>query len=112
MAQDDLHVVMYKILAYLYSCLKSGEEPKREHYWNDGDVLDIPYAYWAQIMRDMDERGYIRGFVFIDEWGGGTIVKAANPGITMEGVEFLQENSLMQKALRFLKETKSALPFI
>lgn len=112
MANDDMHVIMYKILAYLYWCMKRGEEPQFEHYSNDGDVLDIPYAYWAQIMKDMDARGYIDGFVFVGEWGGGTIVKPVTPRITMEGVDFLQENSRMRKVLKFLKDTKSALPFI
>ena len=27
MASDDMHVVMYKILKYLYECLKKGVEP-------------------------------------------------------------------------------------
>lgn len=32
MAHDDLHVVMYKILAYLYSCMKSGEKPVEKQF--------------------------------------------------------------------------------
>lgn len=45
MAQDDMHVVMYKILAYLYSCMKEGMKPQLRHYAHDGDVLSIPYGY-------------------------------------------------------------------
>lgn len=51
-------------------------ELEKKHYSHDGDVLSIPYSYWAGIIRE------------------------------------LQENGLMQKALRFLKDAKSALPFI
>ena len=36
MAQDDMFVVMYKILAYLYSCMKSGEEPRMSMLAHDG----------------------------------------------------------------------------
>lgn len=32
--------------------------------------------------------------------------------MTLEGVEFLQDNSMMRRALKFLRETKSALPFV
>ena len=27
MAQNDMYVVMYKIIAYLYDCMKKGAEP-------------------------------------------------------------------------------------
>ena len=30
----------------------------------------------------------------------------------MAGVEFLSENSMMRKALKFLQDAKSALPFV
>ena len=112
MAQDDMHVVMYKILAYLYSCMKAGDKPIERHYSHDGDVLCIPYAYWAAIMAELVENGYVKGVVVARTWGGDVVAKPTEPAITMKGVEFLQENSMMRKALGFLKETKSALPFI
>lgn len=112
MAQDDMHVVMYKILAYLYACMKKGIEPDRRHYAHDGDVLSIPYPYWATIIDELQSHGYVSGFVIQREWGGGYLIDDADPRITMEGVEFLQENGTMKKALKFLKEAKNSLPFI
>lgn len=112
MAHDDMHVVVYKILAYLYSCMKKGEKPCERHLVHDGDVLHIPYQYWATIIKDMLDRGYVEGFVVNKAWGGDIMVGINEPRITMEGVEFLQNNSMMAKALSFLKETKSMLPFI
>lgn len=112
MAHDDMHVVVYKILAYLYSCMKKGEKPSEQHLRNDGDMLAIPYQYWAGIVKDMLNRGYVEGFKVTKAWGGDLIVNIMAPRITMEGVEFLQSNSMMAKALSFLKETKSALPFL
>jgi hypothetical protein len=112
MAQDDMHVVMYKILAYLYSCMKKGEQPVERHYAHDGDVLSIPYQYWASVMAELSEGGYVKGVTVIEAWGGDRIVRCPSPSITMKGVEFLQENSTMRKAANFLKETKSMLPFI
>lgn len=112
MAHDDMHVVAYKILAYLYSCMKKGEKPCERYLKSDGDLLSIPYQYWATIVKDMFDRGYVEGFVASGSWGGDLVVVFDNPRITMEGVEFLQGNSMMAKAVKFLKETKSALPFI
>lgn len=112
MASDDMHVVMYKILAYLYWCMKSGATPERRHYAPGGDVIDVPEQYWAHVIKELVDHRYVTGFVVAREWGGGLIVKEVDPAITMEGVEFLQENSTMRKALNFLKEAKSMLPFI
>lgn len=112
MAQDDMHVVMYKILAYLYDCMKKGVRPNRRNYAHDGDVLCIPYAYWANIMLELVNHGYVRGVTVLEDMGGDLIVNDIDPAITMEGVEFLQENSMMKRALKFLQDTKSALPFV
>lgn len=112
MAQDDMYVVMYKILAYLYDCLKKGVAPVEKHYSHDGDVLHIPYRYWCRIMQELVSHGYINGVLIVEDMAGDPIIADCDPCITMEGVEFLQENSTMRKALKFLQETKSALPFI
>lgn len=111
-SKDDMHVVMYKIMAYLYSCMKSGEIPNPDFYRCDGSVLHIPYQYWASIIDQLVDHGYVKGFVVIPMFGGELVIDEDNPRITMEGVEFLNSNSMMKKALSFLKETKSALPFI
>lgn len=59
MARNDCFVIAYRILAYLYACLKEGKP-----------VVRIE----RRIM------------------------------ITPKGIEYLQENSAMEKAKRFLKE--------
>lgn len=112
MAQDDMFVVMYKILAYLYDCLKRGVEPSRAMLAHDGDMLAIDYGYWTRVIYELDRHGYVDGFVVKKVYPPAIAVRMVDPAITMEGVEFLQENSKMQKALKFLKDAKSALPFI
>lgn len=109
MAQNDMHVVMYKILAYVYLCMKEGTEP-------DGDKisaqrLEIPYEYWKQIIRELVEHGYLIG-VSIDKTTCGLSVSMGKPRVTMDGVEFLMENSMMAKAKQFLIDAKSAIPFV
>lgn len=109
MAQDDMHVVMYKILSYLYKCMKDGVKPERAMY--SADAMGINEAYWQCIMVELTRRKLVRGFEVIST-AGDDYVTARNPSITMEGVEFLMENSMMRKAFEFLRDTKSAIPFV
>ena len=47
MVKDDYHVIVYKILAYLYSCLKKGENPEKEYLLCDGacsTLEDFPFV--------------------------------------------------------------------
>jgi len=112
MAHDDMHVVVYKILAYLYDCLKNGEAPQRSMLVPDGAMLSIPYTYWVVIIEELVARGYVRGFTVTRDIVGTANVDIRNPTITMDGVDFLQENSRMRKALDFLRDVKCTLPFI
>lgn len=41
MAKDDYYVIVYKILAYLYDCLKQGEEPQSNMIAYNGSLFHI-----------------------------------------------------------------------
>lgn len=112
MASDDMNVIVYKFLRYLYSCMKSGEEPSEEVMANSGGMFEIPYRYWAQIVDEMVANGLVRGVAVVDVWGGGKTVRFDEPRVTMEGLQYLEENSLMRKAAELLRDAKSAIPFI
>lgn len=109
MASDDMHVVMYKILSYLYKCMKAGEDPDLRMI--SAGALGINERYHSQIVLELIERGYVKGYR-VTEVPGAKTVMADNPYITMSGVEFLMENSMMSKALDFLRTTKDAMPFL
>lgn len=106
-----MNVVMYKILAYLYDCMKQGVEPQRSKIAHDSDMLGIPEPYWERIMAQLADRGFVKGVV-VRCYDDSPTVLVSKPYVTLEGVQFMQENSMMDKALKFLKESKSALPFI
>lgn len=109
MAYDDMHVIMYKILAYLYDCMKRGckPDPSRVLYVH----LCINRNYWVAIMTELAERGFIKGVKIIRS--EDTIdVSLFDPSVTMAGVEFLMENSMMNKAKRFLQDIKETVPGI
>lgn len=107
MAFDDMHVVMYKILAYLYACMKSGEKVNEANI--RCDALGINEPYWTSIMVELMERGYVKGLMVRKADNSQTVVPV-NPSVTMTGVEFLMENSMMAKAKQFLMDFKATVP--
>lgn len=109
MASNDMYVVMYKIIAYLYSCMKKGEQPEDACY--SYAALGIPEPYWTTVMAELVEHGYIKG-VTVVRHSGGTSIMPVGPYVTMEGVAFAQENTMMAKAKRFLQDAKASVPFV
>lgn len=110
MAQNDMFVVMYKLLCYLYDCMKRDEPPSPSCY--SASALGIPEGYWARIIEEMVDHGFVTGFVVSKDMSGNRVVSVSSPAVTMEGVAFAQENSMMGKARQFLLDAKAMLPFI
>ena len=110
MAKDDFFVIAYRILAYLYQCMKEGERPNMEDI--SFQRLGIPERYWYSVIRNLRSGGYIRGIEIVEGIGGTIFLSEINPEITIAGIEFLQENSSMAKAKQFLKELKEIIPGI
>lgn len=113
MAKDDYYVIVYKILAYLYSRLKCGEDNEPEMLMYDGALFQINRRYWVYILNNMIAQGYITGLNNITV-GDGYYVKEQLPRcqITPLGIDYLCNNNLMEKAKRFLKDVKEITPFI
>lgn len=109
MAHNDMHVVIYKILSYLYECMKIGVNPSVRRV--GASELGIPDDYWTQIVAQLVERGYVSG-VSVTRTTSGDVVNFSKPSVTLDGVEFLMENSMMGKAKTFLQDVKATVPFI
>jgi len=113
MAKDDYYVIVYKILAYLYSQLKKGKEIEPEFLLHDGELFKINYNYWVYIIVNMLDQGYIRGITNAKVANGHYIAdQLKSVEITPKGIEYLCDNSLMEKAKSFLKDIKEITPFI
>lgn len=113
MAKDDFDVIVFKILSYLYNCLKNGA---RVDVCNLREILkvDIPDSYWDYIIRELYYSGYVEGvilFKYISTLDEGVKIQD-NFKIKPEGIYFLQENSRMAKAKKFLRDAKEWLPWI
>lgn len=111
MAKDDFFVIAYKILAYLYECMKSGEDADTRLI--SYESFGIPKRYWMSIITNLYEKGYIIGVREIHLPGmARSLHEVDRPEITMDGIEYLQNNSSMEKAKRFLKDLKDMIPGI
>lgn len=104
MAKDDYHVIVAKILIYLY------KKYKRK---------DIELNYIAPLTKDfpikeeqlietvsmMIELGYIKG-TCIKAWGGDIVlIDYETLKITPTGIEYLKENSIIKKICETLRCT-------
>lgn len=116
MSGDDMHVIMYKVLAYLYDCMKKGVEPQESRIRPGGDVAGpIPESYWCEIMAQMADRGLVRGVSVTQLWVDDCPRISMNkPVVTFRGFEFMRENKMMRDAYTLLKirQEKSGMPFI
>lgn len=103
MTSNDYEVIAYKVLSYLYACIKVGKH------------VDIPVmrelvgcneAYLGVIVKGLQDDGYVRGFFF--DGVSGVIMDSPNiaairePAITMEGAAYVKENSRMGKVKAFV----------
>lgn len=119
MAKDDFHVIVYQILAYLYQCLKRGEDIDPQMIGADSGLFKvngqvINKRYWAYIIYNLQKLKLIEGVVFADF----DAVKHPVPinweacQITPAGIEYLMDSSFIQKAKAFLKDAKAIVPFV
>jgi len=105
MAKDDMRVIMYKILKYLYECMKHDKEAELKDFAWESKLFSIPQSYWCEIIAELTKRGYIKGFRVIDSTKDSPQIQTDRPfKITLEGVNFLEENSGMQKAKETCEE--------
>lgn len=113
MAKDDYYVIVYKILAYLYKQLKNGQPIEKEMLIHNGRLFTINETYWVYIFQNMLDQGFIRGINNSRAAGGFYIAEQLEEcEITPEGIGYLSDNNLMEKAKRFLKDIKDITPFI
>jgi hypothetical protein len=114
MAKDDYFVIVYQILAYLYQRLKKGEKADPKALEHDSPLFKINARYWAYIIHHMSKAGLIEGVCFMDIDGLETPYPAQMEDcrITPAGIEYLCDNSLMEKAKSFLKDIKEIAPFV
>ena len=107
--KDDIDVIVFKILTYLYRKLKYG--------YNDDLYLnpltnDFPISeeYFLSILEDLNKKGYIKNLKLVKAWGGDIVsYDLSKLRITFEGVSYLRDNSKMKKVINIVKEARAIM---
>lgn len=110
MAKDDIFRIIYVILKELYENKKDG---KRTPIGNiSAERFNIPYSYWLDIISELSENEYVSGVKIVQTKTGRIICGLEDMDITLKGIEYLEENSMMKKVYNFLKDVKDLAPNI
>lgn len=104
MARDDIFRVIYIILKELYEHKKDGTRTPKEDI--SAERLQINEAYWLSIIAELLENGYITGVKIRETKTGRAISGLDEIDVTLKGIEYLQENSMMKKVFNALKDIK------
>lgn len=99
MAKNDYFVLVYKILEHLYDCLKNDHTPNWNEMRPNSSKFPISNDYWNYVWLSMAKEGLITGVIEIPIIGGSPGVKLTpSLQITPLGIQYLEENSMIQKA--------------
>lgn len=112
MAKDDYHVIIYKILAYLYQQLKNDNEIDTDYLVAHGKLFRINDKYYLYIMKNIIDSGLVDGVEVVEDMSGIYVDKLDQIEITPKGIEYLLDNRFIEKAKQFLKDIKEVTPFI
>lgn len=104
MAKDDIEVIEYKILKYLYESIKAGHRAALSEVAWHCELFDITRDYWLYIMHDLIERELVSGLKYVEAKDMESVLEVGTFTITQAGREYLKENSLMQKVKSLLGE--------
>lgn len=76
------------------------------------EALGVSHERWARYIEMMADVGYIKGVALKRNILGGLDVEANDIRITLKGLEYLQENTIMRKIYNAAKGIKEVIPGI
>ena len=103
---DDNFKCIYKILRALEKAL---DYPEFELSQIDYNKLEISKERWARYLEMMADIGYIKGIRVYKDITGETVVDNDDIRITLKGLEYLTENSIMQRIYKATKGIKDII---
>lgn len=106
MSKDDYRVIKYKVLLYLYACLKRRIIFDQATYDKAIGKEAVDESYLANIYRMMQEEGLIDGAAVTRAWGSVAVMvsEESDIRITARGIGYLEENGTMKKVGRYLTD--------
>lgn len=105
---DDFKAI-YRILSALK---KAMDYPEFDVSQISAEKLGVSKERWARYIEMLADSGYIKGVCIETDLSGETDVECDYIRITLNGLEYLQENSLMRKAYKAAKGIKEVTPFV
>lgn len=91
----------------IYNILKAFEKQLDNEKFNlevlDYELFHISKPRYIKYLQMLMDAGYIDGLSFVTVSDNQTEVKAHVPTITLKGLEYLAENSMMKKVAKVLK---------
>ena len=101
--------MIYHILKYLEEHLG---DPNPDLSEISHERLRISYFRWEALLKLMQEEGYIKGLVYQQTMSDSQphVVEPIQPSITIKGLEYLAENSMMKKVAETVKRVKDIIP--
>lgn len=106
MAKDDYDVIVYRVLVYLYACLKRRIQFDAVSFQASVKKDVKSEEYFSKVLEMMQEEQLIRGLEFAHASGKVTILMTdvSEAEITPAGIHYLQENSRMKRIGEALKQ--------
>lgn len=106
---DEVFKCIYKILRYLKIAMDY-EESDLEQI--SAKALNISQNKWNKIMEMLVQNGYIQGISIKYGISEVSIISECNVRITLKGLEYLSENTLMKRAYKIAKGINDISPKI
>lgn len=103
----DNFKAIYKILSALEASM---DLDKANLEMFDAKVLGVSKERWNKYIELMADCGYVKGVQITPYINGNVRVDCSNIQITLKGLEYLQENSLMRKAYKIAKGIADITP--
>ena len=103
----DNFKIIYRILQYLEKAMDYDEA---DIDFISASKLGISEQRWTVIMEMLVKEGYVTGIGVKRSTDGEICLSVWDVRITMKGLEYLQENSLMQKAAKLAKGIAEVIP--
>lgn len=103
----DHFIVIYKILSALEANMDTGQ-PIDSKLWN-AQALGISEQRFGAYLEMLSDSGYIKG-VELGNYMRTPVIRYTNAKITLKGLEYLAENTLMQRAYKAINKITDLIP--
>ena len=98
---------IYKILRTLEQAM---DYPSFEFDVISNESLGISKERWNSYIEMLSDNDYVKGVIIKKYIGGEAIIDISNMRITLKGLEYLTENSIMQRLYNLAKGIKEITP--